>query len=202
MKLHPSFAGLIPAALFLAGCETISPGGTYVDPKGPTTIVSINKIDPKDYDAAATALTDSIKSRGVLENLPNPPVTLVISRIRNSTQQVNLATDSFAAKLSDLLEQTGKIRTSTTQGLGGRVVDPMARDRARLEALRSGAPIRDETPYFTLAGEIVENRTRAGNLRQVTYTFRLFLTNVGDGKSVWTGEHEVTKQDTVPAVGL
>ncbi|MFP4281200.1 MAG: penicillin-binding protein activator LpoB [Opitutales bacterium] len=184
---------------FLSGCQT--GGARVIDSSGPETITSLDQIDIQDWESAASDMVDSLLVSGVLERAPTTPAVLVISRIVNNTQQ-QVDTDSLVKKIRVALNQTGKVATATTIGLDGRVEDPLARDSAAMQQFIEGEEgPRLPQPHFSLSGKLLENRTRAGSTRQVTYTFQLSLTEIASGLAVWEDERQITKQGKRPSVG-
>lgn len=192
-------AAALPAALFLGGCETTD--ARYVDSKGTSTIVSLDQIDIQDWNKAADEMVASLLASGVLERAPEQPAVLAISRIVNNTQQ-QVDTDSLTRKIRVALNQSGKTITTTTLGLGGKAEDPLAKEAAEMQAMLGGQKKTTTLPYYTLSGKLLEDRTRAGKTRQVTYTFQLALTTVRDGLAIWEDEKQITKQGSRPSVGF
>lgn len=191
-------AVVIPAALFLGGCETPA---AYTDSKGTGTVVSLDQIDIQDWNRAADELVASLLASGVLERAPEQPAILAISRIVNNTMQ-QIDTDSLTKKIRVELNRSGKTITTTTLGLGGKAEDPLAKEAAEMQAMLGGQKKTTTLPYYTLSGKLIEDRARAGRTRQVTYTFQMSLTTVKDGLAVWEDEKQITKIGTKPSVGF
>ncbi len=186
------------AALTFSGCATGN--AAYVDPKGTQTIVSLNQINIQDWNQAADDLVADLLASGVLERAPELPAVMAVSRITNNTQQ-QVDTDSLTKKIRIALNQTGKVVTTSTLGYGGRVDDPMAAEVGQMQAFMSGQKQETKLPYYTLSGKLLQDNARAGNTRQVTYTFQLSLTTVRDGLALWEGEKQITKQGQRSTVG-
>jgi PBP1b-binding outer membrane lipoprotein LpoB len=119
--------------------------------------------------------------------------------VNNTQQQVD--TDSLTKKIRVALNQSGKVITTTTLGLGGKVEDPLAKESAEMAAMMAGQKQVTRLPYYTLSGKVLEDRAQAGKVKQVTYTFQLSLTTVKDGLAVWEEEKQITKQGTRSSVG-
>lgn len=196
LLLPAAFAG----ALFLTGCSTAPKNATYVDSKGTDTIVSLNQINIQDWNQAADDLVADLLASGVLERAPEQPAVMAISRIVNNTQN-QVDTDSLTKKIRIALMQTGKVLTTTTMGYGGKIDDPLAAEAAQMQAFTSGQKQQVRLPYYTLSGKLLQDNARAGDTRQVTYTFQLSLTTVKDGLGVWEGEKQITKQGKRANVG-
>lgn len=198
--LKPLSAIAVISALSLtSGCQTTG-GARYVDSGSNRTVVSLDQINIQDWDRAADDLVSSLLSSGVLERAPQQPAILAISRIVNNTQQI-VDTDHLTRKIRVALNQTGKVVTTTTIGLGGRVEDPLAAEAAQMQAFMGGGTHQQAMPNYTLSGKLLQDNARAGNTRQVSFIFQLSLTSVTDGVAVWEDEKVITKQGNRPAVG-
>ncbi len=185
-------------ALLATGCA--SKNARYVDAQGPETIVSLDRINIQDWNAAADKLVASLLASGVLERAPQQPAVMAVSRIRNNTQQ-QVDIDSLTKKIRVSLMQTGKVLTTTTLGPDGKVEDPLASEVGAMGAFMAGEKQTTTLPYYTLSGKLLEDRVRSGNVRQTTYTFQLSLTTVRDGLAVWEEETQITKQGQRSSVG-
>ncbi len=190
----------LSGALFLTGCAT-KPDAAYVDSKGTQTIISLNQINIQDWNQAADDLVADLLASGVLERAPEVPAVMAISRIINNTQQ-QVDTDSLTKKIRIALNQTGKVVTTTTMGYGGKIDDPLAAEAGQMQAFMNGEKQKTRLPYYTLSGKLLQDNARAGDIRQVTYTFQLSLTTVKDGLGLWEGEKQITKQGKRAAVGF
>lgn len=190
------------AAIALMMCGCASTGARYINPQGTETIVSLNQINIQDWNNAADQLVSSLLTSGALERAPHQPAILAISRLINNTQQ-HIDTSSLTKKIRVSLNRTGKVVTTTTMGLGGRVEDPLAKDAADYAAFMSDtqAPATNTMPDFSLSGKLLENKVTSGRDRQVTFTFQLSLTAVNSGLAVWEDEVEITKAGRKSSVG-
>jgi hypothetical protein len=201
MKSIPSciIPALVIGLLGLAGCQSPN-SARYIESQGTETIVSLDQINIQDWGVAADEMVNSLLTSGVLERGQRQPAVMAISRIVNNTQQ-QLDTDYLIRKIRVALNQSGKVLTTTTIGLGGRAEDPLARDIAAMAQAAGEEPAAAVIPDFTLSGKLLENRAQAGSVRQVTYTFQLALTETRTGLALWEEEKEITKQGRRPAVG-
>lgn len=189
-----TLTALALSGLVLAGCG----GAKYVDSTGPETIVSTDQIDIQDWSIAADALVASLLRSGVLERAPQQPSVMAISRIvNNTTEQVD--TDLLTRKIRIALNQSGRVLTTTTVGYRDTLEDPLAAEQSARAGVPDdqGRPI----PFYTLSGRLIESRSTAGKVRQVTYSFQLALTEVRTGLAVWEGEEQITKQGKKSSVG-
>lgn len=195
MKCNKSIllAGLIP--LLVAGCAT-NQSATYVDSKGPRTLVTADQINIQDFANAADEMVNSlienwINAGKLKSSTPNDSAILAISRIVNGTAQ-HLDTDMLIKKIRVSLNRTGKVETLMTLSKE----DPMAADLAmEQEVLLKKRPA---GPDYTLSGKILQTQTRSGNTRQMAYTFQLSLTS-SRGTAIWEEEKTIVKQDKKPA---
>lgn len=184
--------------LFTAGCATKD--ARYVESQGTETIVSLDQINIQDWAAAADSLLNSLLGSGKLERAPEQPAIMAVSLVVNNTlQQVD--TDYLTNKIRIALNKSGKVITTTTIGLGGQAEDPLARQLAEQARARGEPSTEGKIPFYTLSGKLLENRAEAGRTKQVTYTFKLTLTEVQSGLAIWEDEKEITKQGKRPAVG-
>ncbi len=178
------------------GCRSAA----YVDPEGPRTIVTLDDINIQDWNQAADVMIDSLLTSAALEDVPEQPSVMAISRIVNNTS-LQVDTNMLTGKIRRDLNQSGKVLTTTTIGLGGRVDDPLAESEREYREFMEDRPSEQRRPDFTLSGRIMEDQVRAGRTRQATYIFQLALTEVRSGLAVWEDEVQITKQGTRPAVG-
>ena len=197
-KISLLFASL-SALLLLAGCASSKAG--YIDPRGTETIVSLNQINIQDWNNAADQLVASLLDSGALERAPQQPAVLAISRIINNTQQ-HIDISSLTKKIRVGLSKTGKVMTTTTMGIGGRVEDPLAKDAADYAAFMNDQPAPvAQMPDFSLSGKLLENKVTSGKDRQITFSFQMSLTQVSSGLAVWEDEVQITKAGRKSSVG-
>ncbi len=187
---------LAPLTLLFSGCETEV---TAVDPKAQSAL-SANQISPQEWAQAADKLVSNLLSRDVLDKAPERPAVMAISRIVNNTQQ-QIDIDSLTKKIRVALNQSGKIVTTTTLGLGGKAEDPLAKEAAEYNAFMGGQKKETKMPYYTLSGKLLEDRIRTGSSTQITYTFQLSLTETKTGLAVWEAEEQLGKVAKRPGVG-
>ncbi|MCF6157305.1 MAG: penicillin-binding protein activator LpoB [wastewater metagenome] len=177
------------------GCATHT---RYVEPTGPRTLVT-SEINIQDFSYAAEDMVQSLLTSGAIDKTQQQPAVLAISRIvNNTTQQID--TDMLVKKIRVALNQSGKVLTTTTMGLGGIAEDPLARDiqqEREFYADKKGPP---RLPDYTLSGKIIEQSDRKDNVRQVAYIFQLSLTN-DEGLAVWEEEKQIAKQSKRSVIG-
>lgn len=183
------------ASLFFAGCSTHT---RYVETGGPRTIVTTD-INIQDFSYAAEEMINSLLASGALDTAPIQPAMLAISRITNNTTQ-QIDTDLLIKKIRVALNISGKALTTTTIGLGGIAEDPLAQGIQQEKEFYSDKTEPQRMPDFSLSGKIIEKRERQNDIRQVTYTFQLSLTN-NAGLAVWEDEKELSKQSKKGVIG-
>ncbi len=182
-------------------CAACTPA-RRIDSRGNEVITSTNKVDVQDFNLAADKLVQSMTVSGVFAKSPNQPAILGISRITNDTSD-QFDTDELIKKIRIALLQTGKVQISTTEGLGGKAEDPMAKGTMDMREFQSGKS--NEMPRmtdFTLTAKILENSVRAGDTKQTSFIFQMSLTDTNTGNAVWEGEETVTKQGQKNAIGF
>jgi uncharacterized protein (TIGR02722 family) len=170
-----------------------------VDPKS-KVVVNATQISPSEWTEAADKLITNLLNSEVLGAIPNPPAVMAISRIRNdTTMQIDI--DSLTKKIRVALNQSGKILTTTTVGLGGRAEDPLAKESAEYAQFMGGQKQETRLPDYTLSGKIQESRVKQDRVTLITYTFQLSLTEVKTGLAVWEAEEAIAKTSKKRAVG-
>lgn len=182
----------------LAACGTparrISSDGTEV-------LVSVNKVDIQDFNLAADKLVQSMTASGVFSNAVNFPAILGISRMINDTAD-HFDTDQLIKKIRIALLATGKVKVSTTEGLGGKAEDPVAKGTKDMLDFHSGKS--NEIPRmtdYTLTAKILQNSMNADRTSQTSFIFQMSLTETKSGLAVWEGEETITKQGEKPLLG-
>ncbi len=199
MKLTSSLLALSLAgsAVFFSGCESTEVKA--VDPKS-TQIINADQISPAEWAQAADKLVNSLIASGVLDKAPEFPSILGVSRVVNNTQQ-QVDTDALVKKIRVALNQSGKVVTTTTVGLGGKAEDPLAKEAAEYAAAMGGEKPVTKMPYWTLSGKLLEDKIKQGNQTQITYTFQLSLTQVKNGLAMWEAEEQISKVAKRASVG-
>lgn len=188
---------LIPAlvasiAFAFQGCETPA---KYVDGNSPESIVSVNQIDIQDWSTAADAMVASLFQSGVLNEVPQKPASIALSRVvNNTTEHVDL--DLLTNQIFTALTKSGQARVKMNQS-GAAKQDDLAGQIVQ----ERGNTASERIPDFTLSGKITEQTARAGNIRQVSYVFQLTLTSTQDGEAHWIDMKTITKQGSKNTVG-
>ncbi len=192
-------APVVGALVLLSGCATPA---TYVDANSSQLMVNVGRINVQDFASASETMVNSL-----IDNLINPgqlkssvagePALLAISKIVNNTGS-QIDTDLLTKKIRVALLRTGKVQTSMTIGAGA-AEDPLG---GELDAARqfSEDQKHPRLPDYTLSGKIIEEKTKAGSVRQSAFIFQLSLTR--NGVAVWEDEKTIVKQGSTGAVGF
>lgn len=202
------FVGLITGSLFLAGCA--SAPARRIDPSGTETIATISRLDIQDATDAAGALSESLLASGILGREGRPSIIAIDRYINNTSQQIDR--DRIIKKIRVTLNRAGVALTMTTIDssgyIGGESVIASQEARAQHEDDRIDKFLdqdvetpRRTSPDYALTFKLLEEKARAGRVRQTTYMFQMTLTDVQTGLAVWEDEQRITKQGTKPSVG-
>lgn len=202
-SLHPMPVLSISAAgalLLLAGCSTPA---TYVETGGPEVVVNVGQINIQDFNQAADSMVKSlidnfINTGKCKSSVAGEPALMAISKIINDTGIQEINPDLLVKKIRTALNQTGRIQTTTTMGLGG-AEDVLAKEITDAGGFLNDKPLR--LPDYTLSGKIIQLRAKSGSIRQSTFSFQLSLTS-RSGVAVWEDVKEITKQGRRPSVGF
>jgi len=154
----------------------------YVDSGGVRSVLSTNKIDVSDWNAASTSLVNDLLSSGAIDktNL-SQPIKIKVGRITNRTSN-SIDTDMLTKQVCMALNTSGKIEAESE--------DALTKEIALYEAKMSDRTL--SVPKLTITGKITEDREANSDLKEVTYVF--FLEVNYRGKSIWMGQKQITKQ--------
>jgi uncharacterized protein (TIGR02722 family) len=184
-------------AVIATGCA--SGGAKVISTGGSQSITSIDQIDIQDFIAAAESATQKLLASGAIDKVAKPPAVLAVSLVVNNTGS-QIDTDLLTRRIRVRLNESGKAKTTTTEGIGG-PEDPLAKGRKQEKEFLEDKKVLKPSADFSLSGKISETRARAGNVRQSTFTFALSLTD-NEGNAVWEGLEDITKQGKRPSVGF
>ncbi|MEM9914445.1 MAG: hypothetical protein AAF911_05750 [Planctomycetota bacterium] len=204
-KLLPAIALTLVAALFAGAC-TNNPA-RRIDPSGTETITTTDKLDIQDATDAAGAMSESLLASGVLGRDGEPSIIAIDRYVNNTTQQIDR--DEVVKKIRVTLNKAGVAQTLTTidsrgeTGGESNIASKFARENVDAAPGSEGNAITPDplVPDYALTYKILENRAKAGKIRQTTFTFQMSLVDVRNGLAVWEDEQQVTKQGDKAAVG-
>lgn len=199
MKTQHILSLLSAGALVVAPLSLNANTVKQVDPKQ-KVVVNASQISPSEWADAAEKLISNLLSSDVLTKIANPPAVMAVSRVRNDTT-MQIDVDSVVKKIRVALNQSGKVLTTTTIGLGGKAEDPLAKESAEYAQFMGGQKQETKLPDFTLSGKIQESRVKQGRETLITYTFQMSLTEVKSGLAVWEAEESIAKTSKTSAVG-
>ncbi|MCK5845549.1 MAG: penicillin-binding protein activator LpoB [Victivallales bacterium] len=192
------------SAVVLAGCSGTPPH--RLDPEGDGGLITVNELNFKDWQMAAAKCVNSLLQSSALKTDDGSKPVIMISTIKNSTMQhinVNLLTHDIRGALL----RSGKAITTSAVGANG------AEDKAtrQVRALRNDPMFDKKTvkkmgrvvaPDFSLAGEVIQQKTVQGNTEESYFTIHLTLTDLDKGLAVWEESVRIAKQGTIPSVGF
>lgn len=203
MKKILSLIGIAGAALLISGCGGVA--AHRIDPTGNRGITTVDDINFKDWQIAAEKGIQSMLQSGVLSRPDGRKTVLMISTVKNSTSQ-HINTRILTDKIRQAVLRSGKAVTTTAVGGSGpddkatRQVRELENDDIFNQATvqKRGTAI---APDMSLAGEIIQQRTRAGRMRESYFFIHMTLTDLKTGLAVWEDNVEIAKQGERPAVG-
>lgn len=197
---------LLASTLTLAGCG----GAQRIDPAGPKTITTVSNLDIQDASDAAGKLSESLLASGILGQGGKPSVIAVDRFVNNTSEQIDR--DIVMKKIRVTLNKAGVAQTMTTidsaGNVGGESQIASKAKQGQIDNARADEFLGNENrsqvrlyPDYALTFKILDNRVRAGDVRQTSYIFQMSLTDVNNGLAVWEEEYTLTKQGKRPSVG-
>ena len=162
-------------------------------------IVTTTGLDVDDAIRAADVMTESMLNSRVFAG-GEPPIIEVSTFINNTETQID--PDSVLKKIRVELTNSGLARVFTPRGQ-----DALAAEQSARSAFRNSTPTGQNSvqdtlrPDYTLSFKIIDDRAKAGRIRELTYTFQMSLTDANTRLAAWEGEEVVTKQGSKATVG-
>lgn len=190
------------ALLPLTGCA----GETKrIDASSNEGLLTAHEVNFKDWQDAASTLTDSLLQSPVLATYSaQNQAVMMVANVTNKTTQ-HLDTQLLTNKIRIALLKSGKVLTTTA--IGKNVED----DSTKLNRDLVNDPMIDpntvqpnktvQAPKFSLSGIITQIRTRDGGTSESYFNFKLTLTDLKTGLGVWEDEKEIAKQTTKSGAG-
>ncbi|MFZ9879953.1 MAG: penicillin-binding protein activator LpoB [Phycisphaerales bacterium] len=191
---------LVAASFAATACQKAQ----YVDPKGNDLIVSPDRMNIQDWSMLADQVVQSMVTSGVLDRLPTKPAGLLLNPVINTTTQ-QFDTDGIVKKIRISLLNTGKVEVIMADDLFGGAEDRIAREAQRRKDRAAGVDTdasNKNVPDITITAKLLEDRARAGSMRQVAYVLQMSLTNTSTGRAVWEGEAQIVKQGEKASIGF
>ena len=201
-KRYISLIGIISTVFFLTACGT-SP--VRIDATGNEGLVTVDEVDFKDWQIAAEKGINSLLESGVLNRSDGRKTILMISTVKNATTQ-HINTRILTDKIRQALLRSGKVLTTTAVG-GNGPDDAASKQVRRLEeddmfnqatVQKRGTAI---APDMSLSGEIMQQSSSQGRMRESYFFFHMALTDLITGLAVWEDNGEIAKQGKEPLLG-
>ncbi|WP_432799363.1 hypothetical protein [Poriferisphaera sp. WC338] len=209
--MHMHLKGITVKKLLTTSCLLMALGAMTacqstevrrIDPGGTETIATVSGLDIQDALDAAGELSESLLEAGILGS-SGTPSKIAISNYVNSTSQ-HIDRDRIIKKIRVTLNRAGAAQTFTTLNATGGSAgaeDAFAANQQKVDAFLSSEKPAPPKPDYTMTLKILENKVRAGKIRQTTFSFQMSLTDIKSGLAVWEDERMITKQGSKPAVG-
>ncbi|MBQ6534442.1 MAG: hypothetical protein IJI37_04665 [Opitutales bacterium] len=179
---------ILAASIALCGCA--SQNARYIESGGARSIISTDKINMADWNAASASLVNDLLASGAIEKTGEAlPVKIKVSRVINRTSNP-VDTDLLTNQICMVLNNSGKAVAVSD--------DAVTNELAQYEAKRKGGSV--SLPKLTITGKIMEVRESNSDMREVTYTFMLQVNHMGN--SVWMGQKQIAKQQDKGLFGL
>ncbi|RLA25081.1 MAG: penicillin-binding protein activator LpoB [Gammaproteobacteria bacterium] len=197
-----SLIGISCTALVLSAC---GPSVKRIDATGNEGLVTVDDVNFKDWQIAAEKGINSLLESGVLNRADGRKSILMISTVKNSTTQ-HIDTRILTDKIRQALLRSGKALTTTAVG-GNGPDDAASKQVRRLEeddmfnqttVQKRGTAI---APDMSLSGEIVQQQSSQGRMRESYFFFHMALTDLATGLAVWEDNVEIAKQGKKPLLG-
>lgn len=192
------------AIAIAGGCVTTGES-PYRDP----TEARGRPTDFSSYDlqqCAAAAIDSMLSNRGLdqrlREQFPGRRPVIAVTPVRNETYQLGLRLDSMSATIRSRLVNSGKF-DFVDRGTDRLVTEELVRDMESplvADGEANGFKTQVAANYL-LTGSLVEIRDGDGRTHDTYYKLTLNLLNKRTGMIDWSGEKELRKVSTRPAVG-
>ena len=192
----------ITGTMLLTGCGNMP---TRINPQSDRGITTTDDINFKDWQITAEKTINSMLQSGVLKRADGRKNIIMISTVKNSTSQ-HINTKILTSKIRNAVLRSGMAMTTTAVSARG------AEDKAtrQVRGLQDDEMFNQSTvqkngtaiaPDMSLAGEIIQEKTRQGRLKQSYFFFHLTLTDLKTGLAVWEDNVEIAKQSKRAFVG-
>jgi uncharacterized protein (TIGR02722 family) len=190
------------AAMMMAGCGS---DPYRIDPSGNRGLTTVDDINFKDWQIAAEKAINSMLGAGVLKRPDGRKSVVMISVVKNSTSQ-HINTRILTDKIRQAILRSGQaVTTTAVSGTGAE--DKASRQVRQLQdddmfnqstVQKNGTAI---APDMSIAGEIVQQKTKLGRSTESYFFFHLTLTDLKTGLAVWEDNVEIAKQAKKPLMG-
>jgi len=186
----------------LSGCGSMP---TRIDTQSNRGLTTTDEINFKDWQMTAEKAVNSMLKSGVLKTDDGHKNIIMISTVKNSTTQ-HINTKILTSKIRRAVLRSGDALTTTAAGGRGpedkanRQVRQLASDKMFNQNLvqKQGTLL---PPTMSLAGEIIQEKTRQGRSKESYFFFHLTLTDLKTGLAVWEDSFDFAKQSKKSFVG-
>jgi len=192
----------VSTGILMTGCGSNPSRFNAQSNRGITTTDDINF---KDWQITAEKTVNSMLKSGALRRADGRKNIVMISTVKNlTTQHVN--TQILTHKIRQSILRSGLALTTTAVSATG-AEDKASKQVRQLEdddmfnqstVQKSGTAI---APDMSLAGEIVQEKTKQGRTKQSYFFFHMTLTDLRTGLAVWEDNVEIVKQSKKALIG-
>jgi len=190
------------AVMMLSGCAYES---LRIDPASNQGLTTVDDINFKDWQIAAEKGVNSLLQSGVMRRPDGRKTIVMVSTVKNSTAQ-HVNTNILTDKIRQALLRSGMAMTTTAVSGSG----PEDAASKQVRSL-SGDPMFNQAtvqqngtaiaPDMSLAGEIIQQQTQAGNATESYFFFHMTMTDLKTGLAVWEDNVEIAKQGRTAGFG-
>lgn len=195
--------GVTGVNILITGCGT---DPARIDATGTGTLTTTHDVNVKDWQIAAEKCVNSLLTSGALVRNDGRKSVIMVSTVKNSTNQ-HIDIQILTQKIRTAILRSGQAITTTAVGAGG----PEDKATRQVRDLQEDEMFNQDTvqkmgtaiaPDLSLAGEITQQSTSQGRMRESYFYFHLTLTDLKTGLAIWEDEVEIAKQDKKPLVGF
>ena len=202
-KVHIILASTaVATGIFLTACGS---GPSRFNAQSNRGITTTDDINFKDWQITAEKTVNSMLKSGVLKRADGRKNIIMISVVKNATPQ-HINTQILTSKIRQAVLRSGLALTTTA--VSGRGAEDKAsrqvRDLQDDDMFNQNTVQKQGTaiaPDMSLAGEILQEKTRQGRLKQSYFFFHLTLTDLKTGLAVWEDNVEIAKQSKKALIG-
>ncbi|MCP3967078.1 MAG: penicillin-binding protein activator LpoB [Lentisphaerae bacterium] len=190
------------AAFVLSGCGTEA---HRIDTSSNQGLTTVDDINFKDWQIAGEKCVKTMLDSGVLKRKDDRKTVIMISTVKNSTNEhvnTRLLTDRIRLAI---LRSGQAVTTTAVSGSGpednaSRQVRELSNDKMfnKSTVVKQGTAI---APDVSLAGEIVQQKTKSGRSYESYFFIHMTLTDLKTGLAVWEDNVEIAKQAKKPWFG-
>jgi len=141
-----------------------------------------------------------------LDKVATPPAKVVLSRVQNNTDDRKLNTQQVTDRIRETLTGSGKAMIELSYGVTGPDGRPLVENKVgddydKGNRWKGDSKNQIKPVDFFLFGAISSTSARAGNVKEITLTFRMTMSD-NQNREIWSKIWETTKQGTRASVGI